>query len=259
MGSKLKRHGSERGQAAKKSVAFETGNNSWWNASMKLLFDMTGGKSNKSKTRRRHMSSDARYARRNSLEPEIRRRTASLSTPHRASDIQVTPADSDILFRDARALPITDPFFDKLDLKNFEKEETQIFAKFFHYHMCYDLIPTSAKLVVFDTQLLVKKAFFALVYNGVRAAPLWDSVKQKFVGMLTTTDFIRILQMNYRSPALEMEELEEHKLSTWRDVLHDAKDLIYISPDASLYDAIKMLIHNKIHRLPVIGLTNGNV
>jgi hypothetical protein len=34
--------------------------------------------------------------------------------------------------------------------------------------------------------------------------------------MLTITDFIRILQMNYRSPTLEMEELEEHKLSTWR-------------------------------------------
>ncbi len=34
--------------------------------------------------------------------------------------------------------------------------------------------------------------------------------------MLTITDFIRILEMNYRSPALEMEELEEHKLSTWR-------------------------------------------
>ena len=28
----------------------------------------------------------------------------------------------------------------------------------------------------------VKKAFFALVYNGVRAAPLWDSVKQDYVG-----------------------------------------------------------------------------
>jgi hypothetical protein len=38
----------------------------------------------------------------------------------------------------------------------------------------------------------------------------------RFVGMLTITDFIRILEMNYRSPALEMEELEEHKLSTWR-------------------------------------------
>lgn len=30
--------------------------------------------------------------------------------------------------------------------------------------------------------LQVKKAFFALVTNGVRAAPLWDSKKQSFVG-----------------------------------------------------------------------------
>merc|ERR1719232_1630006 len=142
-----------------------------------------------------------------------------------------------------------------------EEDERQVFVKFFKFHRSYDLIPTSAKLVVFDTQLLVKKAFFALVYNGVRAAPLWDSSKQRFVGMLTITDFIRILQVNYKSPTLEMEELEEHKLSTWRDVLNanDIKDLIYIHPDASLYDAIKMLIHNKIHRLPVLDQRNGNV
>jgi hypothetical protein len=44
----------------------------------------------------------------------------------------------------------------------------------------------------------VKKAFFALIYNGVRAAPLWDSKNQKFVGMLTITDFILILQKYYR-------------------------------------------------------------
>ena len=78
-------------------------------------------------------------------------------------------------------------------------------------HKCYDLIPTSSKLVVFDTELpviilcfrrifvyqvivfKVRKAFFALVYNGVRAAPLWDSEKQEFIGMLTITDFIQIL------------------------------------------------------------------
>merc|ERR1719412_1151270 len=199
------------------------------------------------------------YARRNSLEPEIRRRTASLSTPHRASDIQVDPAHSAILFRDARALPITDPFFDKLDLQDFKKDETQIFAKFFHYHTCYDLIPTSAKLVVFDTQLLVKKAFFALVYNGVRAAPLWHSASQKFVGMLTITDFIRILQMYYKSSNLEMEELEEHKLETWRSQLNDTKELVWISPNATLFEAIRTLILNEIHRLPVIDPELGNV
>ena len=32
------------------------------------------------------------------------------------------------------------------------------------------------------SSIQVKKAFFALVYNGVRAAPLWDSVKQNYVG-----------------------------------------------------------------------------
>ena len=70
--------------------------------------------------------------------------------------------------------------------------------------------------VVFDTQLLVKKAFFALVYNGVRAAPLWDSKEQKFVGMLTITDFIRILHMYYKNSETHIDELEEHRLETWR-------------------------------------------
>ncbi len=31
-------------------------------------------------------------------------------------------------------------------------------------------------------------------------------------------------------------------------MLRDAKQLIYIHPEASLYEAIKTLIHNKIHR-----------
>ena len=38
----------------------------------------------------------------------------------------------------------------------------------------------------------------------------------RFVGMLTITDFIRILQMYYRDANSEMEELEEHELVTWR-------------------------------------------
>lgn len=70
--------------------------------------------------------------------------------------------------------------------------------------------------MVFDTQLLVKKAFFALVSNGVRAAPLWDSAQQDFVGMLTITDFIHILRKYHGSPTVRMDELEEHKIDTWR-------------------------------------------
>ncbi|XP_026315282.1 uncharacterized protein LOC113226757 isoform X2 [Hyposmocoma kahamanoa] len=179
---------------------------------------------------------------------------------HRASDAFLDPHHAAMLFRDSRGLPVADPFLEKVSLSDLEEDESQIFVKFFKFHKCYDLIPTSAKLVVFDTQLLVKKAFFALVYNGVRAAPLWDSQRQRFVGMLTITDFIKILQMYYTSPNVAMEELEEHRLETWRQVLKGSvMPLVSIGPDSSLYDAIRILIMNRIHRLPVIDPDTGNV
>uniref|UniRef100_A0A673NKW4 5'-AMP-activated protein kinase subunit gamma-1 n=1 Tax=Sinocyclocheilus rhinocerous TaxID=307959 RepID=A0A673NKW4_9TELE len=135
-----------------------------------------------------------------------------------------------------------------------------VYTRFMKSHRCYDLVPTSSKLVVFDTSLQVKKAFFALVSNGVRAAPLWDSKKQCFVGMLTITDFINILHRYYKSPLVQIYELEEHKIETWREVyLQDSfKPLVSISPNASLYDAVSSLLKHKIHRLPVIDPLTGN-
>lgn len=61
-----------------------------------------------------------------------------------------------------------------------------------------------------------KKKICLILFSGVRAAPLWDSARQEFVGMLTITDFIKILQMYYTSPSVTMDELEEHELDTWR-------------------------------------------
>ncbi|XP_063808773.1 5'-AMP-activated protein kinase subunit gamma-1 isoform X3 [Pseudophryne corroboree] len=138
--------------------------------------------------------------------------------------------------------------------------ESGVYTRFMKNHKCYDLIPISSKLVVFDTSLQVKKAFFALVSNGVRAAPLWDSKKQSFVGMLTITDFINILHRYYKSSMVQIYELEEHKIETWRELyLQDSfKPLVSISPNASLYDAVSSLIMNRIHRLPVISPDSGN-
>uniref|UniRef100_A0AAR2L0Q8 5'-AMP-activated protein kinase subunit gamma-1 n=1 Tax=Pygocentrus nattereri TaxID=42514 RepID=A0AAR2L0Q8_PYGNA len=145
-------------------------------------------------------------------------------------------------------------------LDDLEDPEHNVYTRFMKAHRCYDLVPTSSKLVVFDTSLQVKKAFFALVSNGVRAAPLWDSKKQCFVGMLTITDFINILHRYYKSPLVQIYELEEHKIETWREVyLQDSfKPLVSISPNASLYDAVSSLLKNKIHRLPVIDPLTGN-
>ncbi|KAI1902254.1 hypothetical protein AGOR_G00042810 [Albula goreensis] len=141
-----------------------------------------------------------------------------------------------------------------------EESESDIYMRFMKSHKCYDIVPTSSKLVVFDTALQVKKAFFALVANGVRAAPLWETKKQSFVGMLTITDFIIILQRYYKSPLVQIYELEEHKIETWRELYlqETFKPLVNISPDASIFDAVYSLIKNKIHRLPVIDPVTGN-
>ncbi|CAG5932771.1 5'-AMP-activated protein kinase subunit gamma-1 isoform 1-T1 [Menidia menidia] len=147
-----------------------------------------------------------------------------------------------------------------------QEADATVYLNFMKSHRCYDAIPTSCKLVIFDTTLQVKKGFFALVANGLRAAPLWDSKLQRFVGMLTITDFINILHCYYKSPLVQMYGLENHKIETWRgDSLRNVylqypnPFLISISPEASLFDAIYSLLRHKIHRLPVIDPESGNV
>ncbi|KAL6115440.1 prkag3 [Pungitius sinensis] len=147
-----------------------------------------------------------------------------------------------------------------------DERDAAVYMNFMKNHSCYNAIPTSCKLVIFDTKLQVKRAFLALVANGLRAAPLWDSKLQRFVGMLTITDFINILHYYYRSPLVQMYELESHKIETWRGdsfenvyLKSSNRILISISPEASLFDAVYTLLKYKIHRLPVIDPESGNV
>jgi hypothetical protein len=95
------------------------------------------------------------------------------------------------------------------------ENQNLVYVEFMRLHKCYDITPTSAKLVIFDSQLLVKKAFFALLYNEVRAAPIWDSKQCRVVGMLTITDFINILLRHHRGDAKV--NLDEDKICTWKD------------------------------------------
>jgi 5'-AMP-activated protein kinase regulatory gamma subunit len=138
--------------------------------------------------------------------------------------------------------------------------DDELYTYFMKSHTCYDIMPKSSKLVIFDTQLAVKKAFYALVYNGVRAAPVWDTKRQKFTGMLTITDFILILEKYYKEPNAKIEELEEHRIETWREVLREyEKPLLCIKPTDSLFEAVRILIENHVHRLPIIDPISNNV
>lgn len=78
--------------------------------------------------------------------------------------------------------------------------------------------------------------------------------------MLTITDFILILQKYYRQPNAKIEELEEHKIDTWREVLKEyRRPFVSLKPESSLFDSIKILTENRVHRLPIIDPATGNV
>ena len=64
----------------------------------------------------------------------------------------------------------------------------------------YDVLPLSFRLIVFDTALLVKKSLNILIQNGIVSAPLWDSRTSAFAGLLTTADYINIIQYYWQNP-----------------------------------------------------------
>jgi len=157
-------------------------------------------------------------------------------------------------------LPSTDEE-EGLDAGDFDHSEDLIYLRFLKLHSCYDVIPTSTKLVVLDTQLNVKKAFYALMHNNIRAAPLWDTKRQTFVGMLTISDFIKVLLKFHKTQISDMETIEDHTISNWTEILPDyrIRPLVYIEPDATMLDAVRKLCLHKVHRLPVIDPQTGNV
>ena len=53
------------------------------------------------------------------------------------------------------------------------------------------LVTSKNEFIVLDNSLTLKKALDSMMETGVRACPLWDNLKQEYVGMLTITDFIR--------------------------------------------------------------------
>ncbi|KAG5452502.1 5'-AMP-activated protein kinase subunit gamma-2 [Clonorchis sinensis] len=159
-----------------------------------------------------------------------------------------------LIFRDQHSASTS-----MLTVESFEPEKRAHYY-FFKHHTCYDLLPGSAKLILLDSELSIKKAFYALIYNNVRAAILWSSSHQAFVGMLTVTDFINVLVKTYNAEQYKMEDFERASILEWRsyDTKTSAHPLVSVSPESSLLEAARMLIKCRFHRLPVIDPVFGN-
>jgi len=112
---------------------------------------------------------------------------------------------------------------------------------------------------VLDTKLSVKKALQCLLINGVVSAPLWNSEKSTFAGMLTVLDIIHLIQHYYHNVvSFEAAEtqVETFQLESLREIEEklgvDQPPLTQDLPSSSLYDAAKRLMQTHARRLPLL-------
>ncbi|KAG2192259.1 hypothetical protein INT47_010038 [Mucor saturninus] len=127
--------------------------------------------------------------------------------------------------------------------------------EFLKEHTCYDVLPISFRLVVFDTQLRVKKALSMLIQNGIVSAPLWSNETLEYAGMLTVSDFINLIQYYYYSHSSSYHEIETIQISELKDKHHEIwvkQQKGAIHPMATLYDAAILMSETRAHRIPLV-------
>uniref|UniRef100_A0A0N5ABL7 CBS domain-containing protein n=1 Tax=Syphacia muris TaxID=451379 RepID=A0A0N5ABL7_9BILA len=78
-------------------------------------------------------------------------------------------------------------------------DNEQNYARLLQYNNCYEAMPTSSKMVIFDSKLQLRKAFNGLIYQNTRHVLLSDpDTDGAIVGILSVTDFIRVMLRLYK-------------------------------------------------------------
>ncbi|EDK46799.1 AMP-activated serine/threonine-protein kinase regulatory subunit [Lodderomyces elongisporus] len=124
----------------------------------------------------------------------------------------------------------------------------------------YDVLPVSYRLIVLDTSLLVKKSLNILLQNNIVSAPLWNNQTSRFAGLLTSSDFINVIQYYFQFPE-KFELVDQLTLNGLRDIEKaigvDQIETASIHPFKSLYEACVKMLESKARRIPLLD-TNEN-
>ena len=115
-----------------------------------------------------------------------------------------------------------------------QHEPQRAIRDFLKVRTSYDVLPLSFRLIVFDTALSIKESLNILVQNGasqlvatsysrtvsdhltgIVSAPLWDSRTSTFAGLLTTSDYINVIQYYWQNPT-KLSEIDGFTLSNLR-------------------------------------------
>ncbi|GAB7358106.1 hypothetical protein MBLNU230_g0266t1 [Neophaeotheca triangularis] len=121
----------------------------------------------------------------------------------------------------------------------------------------YDVLPLSYRLIVFDTALLVKKSLNILIQCGIVSAPLWDSKTSTFAGLLTTSDYINVVQYYWQNPDA-LNQVDQFRLNSLRDIERAIGvtpiETVSIHPLRPLYEACREMLESRARRIPLVDV-----
>uniref|UniRef100_A0A060T0G0 ARAD1C13068p n=1 Tax=Blastobotrys adeninivorans TaxID=409370 RepID=A0A060T0G0_BLAAD len=138
-----------------------------------------------------------------------------------------------------------------------QAEAVKEIRRFLQSKTSYDVLPVSFRLIVLDTALLVKKSLTIFLQNGIVSAPLWNSKKARFAGLLSASDYINVIQYYFQNPHM-MDKIEQFTLDGLREVEKEVGatpiETVSIHPFRPLYEACKDMIRSKARRIPLIDV-----
>ncbi|KAJ4863596.1 CBS domain-containing protein [Trichoderma breve] len=149
---------------------------------------------------------------------------------------------------------------DPKPLSPLDKEQRQglkAIRDFLRKRTSYDVLPLSFRLIVLDTDLLIKKSLNILIQNSIVSAPLWDSHTSRFAGILTATDYINVIQYHCQFPD-EMSKLDQFRLASLRDIEKAIGatpiESVSVHPSRPLYEALRRMLKTRARRIPLVDV-----
>ncbi|KXJ92922.1 hypothetical protein Micbo1qcDRAFT_194255 [Microdochium bolleyi] len=126
---------------------------------------------------------------------------------------------------------------------------------FLRVRTSYDVLPLSFRLIILDNDLLIRKSLTILQQNGIVSAPLWDSQNSRFAGLLTSTDYINLIQYYCQFPE-QIDNVEKFRLSSLRDIEKAIGVLpletVSVHPSKPLYEACSRMLRSRARRIPLV-------
>ena len=89
------------------------------------------------------------------------------------------------------------------------------------------------------------------------SAPLWDSRSSTFAGLLTTSDYLNVVQYYWQNPDA-LAQIDQFRLNSLRDVERAIGVLpietVSVHPLKPLYDACRSMLSSRARRIPLMDV-----